>query len=102
MARRRRYSPTSSPRKMWERVVKKTALRPKAARGKAVAVPRCRGQFRAAWLLSVASFPVVYNLQVLIAAWKAEQLPKPVRNEKKQSANTLIDPTPPSYATLIG
>jgi hypothetical protein len=39
IARRRRYSPTSSPRKMCERVVKKTALSPNAARGNAVAVP---------------------------------------------------------------
>ena len=28
--------------------VKKKALRPKAAKGNAVAVPRCKGQFRAA------------------------------------------------------
>jgi hypothetical protein len=48
IARRRRYSPTSSPRKRWEMVVKKTALRPKAASGKAVAVPRWRGQLSAA------------------------------------------------------
>ena len=41
-------------------------------------------------------------VQVLIAAWNAEQLPKPVKKEKKQSAKTLIDPTPPSYATLMG
>ena len=40
MASSMRYSPTSSPRKICERVVKKTALRPKAASGNAVAVPR--------------------------------------------------------------
>ena len=48
MASSIRYSPTSSPRKIWDKVVKKTALRPKAARGKAVAVPRCSGQLSAA------------------------------------------------------
>jgi len=55
-------------------------------------------------LMDVSSSPVPCkgNSQVLIAAWKAEQLPNPVKNEKKQSANTLIDPTPPSYATFIG
>jgi hypothetical protein len=58
---------------------KKNALSPKAAKGKAVAVPRWWGQFSA---------------DVLTAAAKAMQPPSPVRNEKTHSIPT--DPTPVS------
>jgi len=47
-------------------VEKKKALNPKAARGKAVAVPRWSGKFKAA---------------ALMAAVNAEQLPAPVKKE---------------------
>lgn len=70
-----------------DRRVKNSALRPNADRGKAVAVPRCCGQLTAA---------------TLMAARNAVQLPHPVRKEKKQTATTLIDPAPSSYAFLIG
>lgn len=52
---------------------KKKALRPKAARGKAVAVPRRWGQF---------------NADVLIEAANAMQPPMPVRYEKKHNSGT--------------
>jgi hypothetical protein len=47
--RRRRYLDVSPGKRKLAAVVKKKALRPKADRGKAVAVPRCSGQLRAAW-----------------------------------------------------
>lgn len=49
-------------------VEKKKALSPKAAKGKAVAVPRWSGKFSAA---------------ALMAAVNAEQLPAPVKKEKR-------------------
>jgi hypothetical protein len=45
---RRRYFDVSPGKRRPAIVVKKKALRPKADRGKAVAVPRCNGQLRAA------------------------------------------------------
>jgi hypothetical protein len=47
--KRRRYLDVSPGKKKLATVVKKKALRPKAERGNAVAVPRCSGQFSAAW-----------------------------------------------------
>ena len=68
VARRRRKCEVS-----WGRasamVAKKNALRPNAARGNAVAVPRWSGKLRAADLM---------------AAVNAEQLPAPVKKEKRQ------------------
>lgn len=63
------------------RVEKKNALSPKPARGKAVAVPRWRGQLSA---------------EVLTAAAKAMHAPCPVKNEKKKKAPTV--PVALSYA----
>lgn len=56
---------------------KKKALRPKAAKGKAVAVPLWCGQFRA---------------DVLTAAANAVHAPRPDRNEKRQIKGTEPDP----------
>lgn len=66
-------------------VEKKKALRPKAAMGNAVAVPRWCGQFSA---------------DVLMEAWKVMQLPRPVSDEKKQNKGT--EPKPRSYASCNG
>lgn len=49
MARRRRKRPVSSSKANEDMVAKKKALSPKAARGKAVELPRWFGQFRAAY-----------------------------------------------------
>jgi hypothetical protein len=84
MVRRRRYLEVEFGKAIPDIPVKKNALRPKAARGKAVAEPRCLGQFRAA---------------VLMEAWKAKQLPAPVKNEKKNIIGTL--PEPVSYAITV-
>ena len=66
-------------------VEKKKALRPKAASGNAVAVPRWCGQFKA---------------DVLMAAMKAMHPPRPLRNEKKHIHGT--DPAAASYAWWRG
>jgi len=87
IARKRRSFEVSSGKARPESNVKNRALRPNAARGNAVAVPRCAGQFNAA---------------TLMAAWKAVQLPQPVRNDRKQTVGTLMEPAPSSYAFLIG
>ena len=55
-------------------VAKKKALRPNAASGKAVAVPLDSGKLRAA---------------ALMEAVNAEQLPAPVKKEKRQSKGRL-------------
>lgn len=47
-ARRRRKWPVSSSKANEDMVAKKNALSPKAARGKAVELPRWLGQFKAA------------------------------------------------------
>jgi hypothetical protein len=60
---------------------KKKALSPNAASGTPVAVPRWRGQLSA---------------EVLIAAAKAAQPPRPLKKEYMQSST--IDPEPLSYA----
>jgi hypothetical protein len=86
MTSKRRYFDVLSGNSRPERDVKKKALSPNAASGKAVAVPRWFGQLRAA---------------VLIAAVNAAQLPHPVRNEKKQSSHTPIVPGPASYAASV-
>jgi len=65
----------------WANIEKKKALNPNAAKGNAVAVPRWCGQF---------------NADVLIAAAKAAQPPKPVKKENMQSSG--IEPEPLSYA----
>lgn len=87
IASKRRNRPVSSLKMTADMVDQKNALRPKAAKGNAVAVPRCVGKFDAA---------------VLIDAEKAEELPKPVRNAKNDSSPTLKDPCPCSYAEYIG
>jgi len=87
MARRRRKPDGLSPKARFARVVQMKALKPKAANGKADAVPRCKGQL---------------NVEVLIAAEKAVQLPVPVRKDRKLRVATLIDPGPLSYAVCMG
>jgi hypothetical protein len=76
----RRNRPVSPWNRTADIVDQKKALRPNAARGNAVAVPRCSGKFVAA---------------VLIEAPKAEQLPKPVRKENNDMKKTPIEPWPP-------
>lgn len=64
IARRRISLPILSPNANVPMEAKTNALRPKADNGNAVAVPRCSGQL---------------NVDVLIAAVNAVQLPVPVR-----------------------
>ena len=64
-------------------VEKKKALRPNAANGKAVAVPRWSGKLRAA---------------ALIEPLKAEQLPAPVKKENRHKEPMLYPPGPASNA----
>lgn len=73
VARRRRKCEVSCGRAS-AIVAKKNALRPNAARGNAVAVPRWSGKFNAADLM---------------AAVNAEQLPAPVKKEKRHSEPML-------------
>jgi hypothetical protein len=74
------------------------ALRPKAASGKAVAVPRCSGKLEAAESQQVSfTFAWVnwqFDAPVLIAAPKAEQPPVPVKKAKKHIKMTGTDPGP--------
>jgi hypothetical protein len=86
-ASKRRKRPTSPWNRIADVVDQKKALRPNAAKGNAVAVPRCSGKFVAA---------------VLIEAPKAEQLPKPVRKLNTDRKKTAIDPWPPLYARCSG
>lgn len=78
---------------------KNIALNPKAANGKAVAVPRDSGKFRAA----IASQQHVdwsgpsYS-PALIDAVNAVQLPAPVKKEKRHIKPTLYAPGPALYA----
>lgn len=87
IASKRRNRPVSSLKMIADMVDQKKALRPKAARGNAVAVPRCVGKFDAA---------------VLMEAEKAEELPKPVRNAKNDKRPTPKEPGPCSYAEYMG
>lgn len=64
-------------------VEKKKALRPNAASGNAVAVPRWSGKLSAA---------------ALIEPLNAEQLPAPVKKENKHSDPMLYPPGPASKA----
>ena len=47
------------------------------------------------------STTVEADIHIFIAAWKAEQLPNPVRKDKKQSMVTLKEPAPASKATIL-
>ena len=64
-------------------VEKKKALRPNAARGKAVAVPRWSGKLSAAALMDPLN---------------AEQLPAPVKVENRHNDAMLYPPGPASNA----
>lgn len=76
----------------------KRALSPKAASGKAVAVPRWSGKLEAAesqWV----SFPFAclscqFDVPVFMAAPKAEQPPVPVKKAKKHIKIMGTDPGP--------
>jgi hypothetical protein len=70
-------SPVSPEKTNCEKMEKKNALNPKAAKGNAVAVPLWCGQF---------------NAEVFIAAANAAQPPRPVEAEKKHRSG--IDPSP--------
>jgi hypothetical protein len=99
-ASKRRKRPTSPWNRIADVVDQKKALRPKAARGNAVAVPRCSGKFVAAviYILARVKEPDKVDAPVLIEAPKAEQLPKPVRKLNTDRKKTAIDPWPPLYA----
>jgi hypothetical protein len=79
IAKRRRNRPVSSLKTRVEMLDQKRALNPKAASGKAVAVPRWSGKFEAA---------------VLMAAPKAEQPPVPVKKAKKHMKKMGTEPGP--------
>lgn len=94
-----------SPFNTRDDIVEKTnALRPNAARGKEVAVPRWSGKLVAARFgFFLFQFPVYMHttseyLPALIAAEKAAQPPSPVRNEHTSKKPTLTEPWPFSYA----
>jgi hypothetical protein len=81
-----------------EMLDQKRALNPKAASGKAVAVPRWSGKLEAAGSQSI-SFASAYikkrfNLPVLMAAPKAEQPPVPVKKAKKHMKIMGTEPGP--------
>lgn len=90
----RRNRPVSPWNRTADIVDQKKALRPNAARGNAVAVPRCSGKFVAAIVISCVFWvqATVVDAPVLIEAPKAEQLPKPVRKEKNDMKKTPIEP----------
>jgi hypothetical protein len=80
---------------------KKKALSPKAASGKAVAVPRFSGKFVAAIATSSAPRRVkrVWNrIPALIAAENDDDPPKPVRKEKSRMGAMPMYPLPFLYA----
>lgn len=77
---------------------KKNALNPKAANGKAVAVPRCRGQFTAADTVSKDMPERLDILPILMDPMKAAAPPAPVRKEKKHNAGIGTEPAPLRYA----
>jgi hypothetical protein len=102
-ARSKRKRPVSSLKMRVEMLDQNSALRPKAANGKAVAVPRCSGKLHAAVIIGLAlyKYGVWRNVPVLIAPPKAEQPPMPVRKVKKHSSTMGIDPSPLLYAVNI-
>lgn len=77
----------SSGKAIPETKVKRNALNPKPLKGKAVAVPRWRGQFVA---------------HVLIEALNALQLPTPVKKPKKHRTPTEYPLPAASYALCRG
>jgi hypothetical protein len=99
-ASKRRKRPTSPWNRIVDVVDQKKALSPNAAKGNAVAVPRCSGKFVAAviFILARVNEQEKEDAPVLIEAPKAEQLPKPVRKLNTDRKKTAMDPWPPLYA----
>lgn len=73
---------------------KKKALKPNAARGKAVAVPRWLGQLRAAVGSQRSPNSREKVSQVLMEPANAAQPPAPVKNDAKHSHGMATDPAP--------
>lgn len=94
--RKRRKPAVSFGRATLETREKKDALRPNAARGKAVAVPRCWGKFIAAGFCQsiCPSNRIAEHQQVLIDPEKAAPPPAPVKKVAIHINGSAIDPGP--------